>query len=81
MLDMLGYIGGIYGILQTFGSILFNFFIKRIFYFSVLSRLYHVEQDFKNLEHSKFNENKMNFENENNAEMKKNILDIGINFE
>ena len=79
MLDMLGYIGGIYGILQTFGSILFNFFIKRIFYFSVLSRLYHVDRNFNNLESSKLNENKMNLESENIPEMKKSRLNIGIN--
>ena len=53
---MLGFIGGIYGILQTFGSVLFNFFIQRIFYFSVLWQLYHVEWGNQNQENEKLDE-------------------------
>ena len=43
--DMLGYIGGIYGLLYSLGYIVFNLFIQRTFYSSVISNLYHVEEE------------------------------------
>ena len=36
-----------YGFLKTIGHFLFSYFIKRIFYSSVLSEIYHVESEFK----------------------------------
>ena len=41
--DMLGYIGGIYGLIKALGYFAFTFLIKREFYSSILSELYHDE--------------------------------------
>ena len=41
--DMLGYIGGIYGLIKSLGYFTFTFLIKREFYSSILSELYHDE--------------------------------------
>ena len=41
--DMLGYIGGIYGLIKALGYFVFTFLMKREFYTSVLSELYHDE--------------------------------------
>ena len=43
---MLGYIGGIYGLLYSFGHVIFNMLTQRIFYSSVISTLYHLEKNF-----------------------------------
>ena len=43
---MLGYIGGIYGLLYSVGHFIFNMLTQRIFYSSVVSTLYHLEKDF-----------------------------------
>ena len=42
-LDMFGFIGGIFGLLKTFGYIFVSYFIKRSFYSSIISKLYHIE--------------------------------------
>ena len=42
-LDMLGFIGGIFELLKTFGYLLVCYFIKRAYYSSIISKLYHVE--------------------------------------
>ena len=40
---MLGFIGGIFELLKTFGYLAVCFFIKRNYYSSILSKLYHIE--------------------------------------
>ena len=45
--DMLGYIGGIYGIIKALGYFAFTFLIKREFYISVLSDLYNDDINLK----------------------------------
>ena len=42
-LDMLGFIGGIFELFKTFGYLLVCYFIKRSFYSSIISKLYHIE--------------------------------------
>ena len=44
-LDMLGFIGGIFELLKTFGYLTVSYFINRNYYSSILSKLYHVESD------------------------------------
>ena len=44
-LDMLGFIGGIFELLKTFGYLTVSYFIKRNYYSSILSKLYHIESD------------------------------------
>ena len=44
-LDMLGFIGGIFELLKIFGYLTVSYFIKRNYYSSILSKLYHVESD------------------------------------
>ena len=44
-LDMFGYIGGIFGLLKTLGYFTVSFFIKRDYYSSILSKLYHIQDD------------------------------------
>ena len=65
--DMLGYMGGIYGFLKALGYFIFSFIIKRQFYSSVLSELYHVESE------SKINKNE-----ENNNELFSNMAKINV---
>ena len=43
-LDMLGFIGGIFELLKTFGYLLVSYFIKRAYYSSIISKLYHIEE-------------------------------------
>ena len=43
---MLGYIGGIFGLLKTLGYFTVSFFIKRDYYSSILSKLYHIQDDY-----------------------------------
>ena len=42
-LDMLGFIGGIFELLKTFGYLLVSYFIKKQYYSSIISKLYHIE--------------------------------------
>ena len=42
-LDMFGFIGGIFGLFKTFGYVFVSYFIKRSFYSSIISKLYHIE--------------------------------------
>ena len=44
-LDMFGYIGGIFGLLKALGYFTVSFFIKRDYYSSILSKLYHIQDD------------------------------------
>ena len=60
--DMLGYIGGIYGLLKTIGYFVFKFFINRIFYSTIVSELYCFNSEQQN---DKF-ENIQNIENQSN---------------
>ena len=43
--DMLGFIGGIFGLLKSAGSVIAYFFAGRAFYSSVISNLYHTESE------------------------------------
>ena len=47
---MLGYMGGIYGLLKALGYFTFGFLTKREFYTSVISELYHNETLNKDIE-------------------------------
>ena len=42
-LDMLGFIGGIFELLKTFGYLLVCYFIKKEYYSLIISKLYHIE--------------------------------------
>ena len=42
-LDMLGFIGGISELLKTFGYFMVCYFIKKAYYSSIISKLYHIE--------------------------------------
>ena len=58
-LDMLGFIGGIYELFRIFGHLLIGYFIHKIYYSSILSKLYHINvpqiEETKNaLDNSKF---------------------------
>ena len=65
--DMLGYMGGIYGLLKALGYLIFSFIIKRQFYCSVLSELYHIETECKDSK-----------DEENNNELFSNIAKVNI---
>ena len=41
-LDMLGFIGGIYELFRIFGHLWIGYFINKIYYSSILSKLYHI---------------------------------------
>ena len=44
-LDMFGFIGGIFELLSMTGYIVVNFFIKRSYYSSIISKIYHIESE------------------------------------
>ena len=62
---MLGYIGGIYGLLYSFGHVIFNMLTQRIFYSSVISTLYHLETHFTPNEEIKNKSEEVNLKNRN----------------
>ena len=58
--DMLGYIGGIYGLLYSFGNFVFSFFMQKVLHFSLLSNLYHIETQTKTSDlENKFDEDNL----------------------
>ena len=44
-LDMFGFIGGIFELLSMAGYIVVNFFIKKSYYSSIISKIYHIESE------------------------------------
>ena len=62
---MFGYIGGIYGLLKTIGSVIFNLVIQKIFYASIVSELYHIEDNKATINRKSRNYNSTNKENSN----------------
>ena len=42
---MLGFIGGIFELLKTFGYLLVGYFINKAYYSSIIMKLYHIEAE------------------------------------
>ena len=72
--DMLGYMGGIYGLLKAFGYLMFSFITKRQFYSSVLSELYHVETECKDNKDEENNKKQQNNLSKINTKCKSNQI-------
>ena len=68
-LDMLGFIGGVFGVLYKFGMIVVNFISKRSFYSSVLSTLYNHENEKLIKESEQIEQNNINLKESVNGKL------------